>query len=62
MKLANSLAVVERAPEAVAVHGTFERWLPGKSPRLSAKFIYGLAVFGDMRDDPKFLQAISRSG
>ena len=36
--LANVLAVSERAAEALEVYETFERWLPGKSPRLSAKF------------------------
>jgi hypothetical protein len=34
--LANSLAVTEHAAEAVHAHETFERWLPGKSPRLSS--------------------------
>ena len=36
--LANVLACSEHAAEAVDVHEAFERWLPGKSPRLSAKF------------------------
>ncbi len=36
--LANVLACTERAAEAVDVHEAFERWLPGNSPRLSAKF------------------------
>jgi tetratricopeptide (TPR) repeat protein len=36
--LANVLACSERAAEALAVHEAFERWLPGHSPRLSAKF------------------------
>jgi hypothetical protein len=35
--LANVLACSEHAAEAVDVHEAFERWLPGKSPRLSAK-------------------------
>ena len=35
--LANVLACSEYAAEAVDVHEAFERWLPGKSPRLSAK-------------------------
>jgi hypothetical protein len=36
--LANFLAVAERAAEAVSAHETFERWLPGKAPRLSPEF------------------------
>jgi tetratricopeptide (TPR) repeat protein len=36
--LANVLACSEHAAEAVDVHEAFERWLPGHSPRLSAKF------------------------
>ena len=36
--LANVLACSEHAAEAVDVHEAFERWLPGNSPRLSAKF------------------------
>ena len=32
------LACNEHAAEAVDVHEAFERWLPGNSPRLSAKF------------------------
>jgi tetratricopeptide (TPR) repeat protein len=36
--LANVLACNEHAAEAVDVHEAFERWLPGNSPRLSAKF------------------------
>jgi tetratricopeptide (TPR) repeat protein len=35
--LANVLACGERPAEAVDVHEAFERWLPGHSPRLSAK-------------------------
>lgn len=35
--LANVLACSEHAAEAVDVHEAFERWLPGKSPRLSAE-------------------------
>src|SRR5262245_24205236 len=38
--LANAFAVGEQALEAVATHESFERWLPGKSPCLSAKFPY----------------------
>src|SRR6186997_322933 len=38
--LANSLAVAEHAAEAVHVHETFERWLPGTSPRLSSTWPY----------------------
>lgn len=37
MKLANAYAVGERPVEAVSTHEVFERWLPGKSPRLSSK-------------------------
>src|SRR5688572_16205195 len=36
--LANVLACSEQAAEAVAVYEAFERWLPGRSPRLSARF------------------------
>jgi hypothetical protein len=36
--LANAFAVGERSAEAVLTHESFERWLPDKSPRLSAKF------------------------
>jgi hypothetical protein len=36
--LANVLACNEHAAEAVDVYEAFERWLPGRSPRLSAKF------------------------
>lgn len=36
--LANVLVCGERPAEAVDVHDAFERWLPGHSPRLSAKF------------------------
>ena len=35
--LANVLACSEHGAEAVEVHEAFERWLPGNSPRLSAK-------------------------
>jgi hypothetical protein len=38
--LANAFAVGERSAEAVLAHESFERWLPDKSPRLSAKFPY----------------------
>jgi tetratricopeptide (TPR) repeat protein len=40
INLANSLAVTEHAAEAVHAHETFERWLPGKSPRLSSTWPY----------------------
>jgi len=40
INLANSLAVAEHAAEAVHVHETFERWLPGTSPRLSSTWPY----------------------
>jgi hypothetical protein len=36
--LANALAVGEHAAEAVLIHETFERWLPGKSPRAAIQF------------------------
>lgn len=36
--LANVLACGEHASEAVEVHEAFERWLPGKCPRLGAAF------------------------
>jgi len=36
--LANVLAVSEHAAEALDVYDRFERWLPGRSPRLSAKW------------------------
>ena len=36
--LANVLACSEHAAEALDVYEAFERWLPGRSPRLSAKF------------------------
>ena len=38
MNLANALAVGGRAADAVRVHEDFERWLPGRSPRLSRRF------------------------
>ena len=38
--LANVLACSEHAAEAVDVHEAFERWLPGKSPRLSSTWPY----------------------
>jgi tetratricopeptide (TPR) repeat protein len=52
--LANSLAVTEHAAEAVHAHETFERWLPGKSPRLSSKYPYYPAPDGspEERMDP----------
>jgi tetratricopeptide (TPR) repeat protein len=40
LNLANAFAVDSRAAEAVRAHETFEQWLPGKSPRLSASFPY----------------------
>jgi tetratricopeptide (TPR) repeat protein len=40
INLANSLAVTGHAAEAVHTHETFERWLPGKSPRLSSRWPY----------------------
>jgi hypothetical protein len=36
--LANVLACSEHAAEALDVHARFQSWLPGKSPRLSAKW------------------------
>ena len=36
--LANVLACSGHAPEALEVHKRFESWVPGKSPRLSAKW------------------------
>ena len=36
--LANVLACSERSAEAVDVHEAFERWLPGKHPRLAANY------------------------
>ena len=36
--LANVLAASEHAAEALDVYDRFERWLPGRSPRLSAKW------------------------
>jgi hypothetical protein len=38
--LANAFAVGERSAGAVPTHESFERWLPDKSPSLSAKFPY----------------------
>jgi hypothetical protein len=46
INLANSLAVTEHEAEAVHVHETFERWLPGKSPRLSSTWPYYAASDG----------------
>ena len=40
INLANSLAVTGHAAEAVHAHETFERWLPGKSSRLSSTWPY----------------------
>jgi hypothetical protein len=44
MNLANAFAVGERAAEAVALHETFEAWLPGKLPRLSSRFPNGFSA------------------
>ena len=40
MNLANALAVSGSPAGSVQTHETFEAWLPGKSPRLSATFPY----------------------
>ena len=47
--LANVLACSEHTAGAVDVYEAFERWLPGRSPRLSAKFPY-YPVPGDSRE------------
>ena len=54
INLANSLAVTEHAAEAVHAHETFERWLPGKSPRLVSTWPYYPAPDGspDVRMGP----------
>lgn len=40
LHLANSIAMSGNAAGAVLAHETFERWLPGRSPRLSARWPY----------------------
>src|SRR6516164_9047416 len=40
MNLANAFACGSRPADAVRMHEEFERWLPGRSPRLSTRFPY----------------------
>jgi hypothetical protein len=59
--LANVLACSEHAAEAVDVHEAFERWLPGTSPRLSAKFPHYSAAEVALGPDEIRLEFLSQS-
>lgn len=66
LHLANAVAMSGSAAGAVLAHEAFERWLPGKSPRLSAQWPYYPAVenaSGDVYDGAEVrLLFLSQSG